>query len=92
MNLTPSDFEAEAKLLKRKVDFGADYALTQPIFEPLRARTFISFYEDTYGPLTLPLLCGVLPLASVRHAIFLKNEVPGMSVPDDLVRRMEERH
>ncbi len=89
VNLTPPDFEAEAKLLKRKIDFGSDYALTQPIFEPLRARTFISFYEDTYGPLTLPLLCGVLPLASVRHAVFLKNEVPGMSVPDDLVRRME---
>ena len=89
VNLTPTDVEAEAKLLKRKIDFGADYALTQPVFEPARARAFRAFYEERYGPLTLPLLVGVLPLASVRHAVFLKNEVPGMSVPDDLVRRMD---
>ena len=89
LNLTPTDVESEAKLLKRKIDFGADYALTQPVFEPARARAFRAFYEDHYGPLTLPLLVGILPLASVRHAVFLKNEVPGMSVPDELVRRMD---
>ena len=89
LNLTPTDVESEAKLLKRKIDFGADYALTQPVFEPERARAFRAFYEDHYGPLTLPLLVGILPLASVRHAVFLKNEVPGMSVPDELVRRMD---
>ena len=88
VNLTPTDIEAEAKLLKRKVDFGANFALTQPVFDPLRARTFVDHYANTYGPLELPLLCGILPLASVRHAVFLKNEVPGMSVPEALVRRM----
>ena len=50
---------------------------------------FMTFYAETYGPLKLPLLCGVLPLASARHAVFLKNEVPGMSLPDHLVKRME---
>lgn len=89
VNLTPADIDAEAKLLKRKIDFGAAYALTQPVFDPHLARAFLTHYESTYGPLTLPLLCGVLPLASVRHAIFLKNEVPGMRVPDSIVRRME---
>ena len=88
LNLTPTDIEAEAKLLKRKVDFGANFALTQPVFDPLRARTFLDHYANTYGSLELPLLCGVLPLASVRHAVFLKNEVPGMSVPETLIRRM----
>lgn len=89
VNLTPSDVDAEAKLLHRKIEFGADYALTQPVFDSARAHAFVRHYQDRYGSLTLPLLIGVLPLASVRHAIFLKNEVPGMSVPDDLVRRME---
>jgi methionine synthase / methylenetetrahydrofolate reductase(NADPH) len=89
VNLTPMDFDAEAKLLRRKIEFGADYALTQPVFDSVRAHAFVAHYENTYGPLTLPLLVGVLPLASVRHAVFLKNEVPGMSVPDELVRRMD---
>jgi methionine synthase / methylenetetrahydrofolate reductase(NADPH) len=89
VNLTPTDFEAEAKLLRRKIEFGADYALTQPVFDSVRAHAFVKFFEDNYGPLTLPLLIGILPLASVRHAVFLKNEVPGMSVPDELVHRMD---
>ncbi len=88
LNLTPMDVAAEAKLLKRKIDFGAGFALTQPVFDPDRAQAFIAHFTDTYGPLTLPLLCGVLPLASVRHAVFLKNEVPGMSVPEAVVERM----
>ncbi len=88
LNLTPMDIAAEAKLLRRKIAFGAGFALTQPVFDPARARAFITHYNATYGPLTLPLLCGVLPLASVRHAVFLKNEVPGMSVPDHIVKRM----
>lgn len=88
VNLTPSDIDAEAKLLKRKIDFGANYALTQPVFDPILARLFLAQYESMYGPLELPLLCGVLPLASVRHAVFLKNEVPGMRVPDAIVERM----
>ena len=88
VNLTPIDEAAEAKLLHRKIEFGANFALTQPIFDSFRAQRFISFYQNTYGPLTLPILCGLLPLASVRHAIFLKNEVPGMSVPDALLVRM----
>ena len=88
VNLTAQDVKAEAKLLKRKIDFGADFALTQPVFEPTAALAFIERYEAAYGPLALPLLLGVLPLASVRHAVFLRNEVPGMSVPEWLVTRM----
>ena len=58
------------------------------MFEPTAALAFIEHYEAAYGPLALPLLLGVLPLASVRHAVFLRNEVPGMSVPESLVTRM----
>jgi methionine synthase / methylenetetrahydrofolate reductase(NADPH) len=89
VNLTPTDFAAEAKLLRRKISFGAGFALTQPVFDPARAEAFLAFYRDTYGPPMVPLLCGVLPLASVRHAVFLQNEVPGMSLPAHIVTRME---
>jgi methionine synthase / methylenetetrahydrofolate reductase(NADPH) len=88
-NLTPSDFDKEAKLLKKKIDCGADFALTQPVFDPQIAHAFLDHYEKTIGPLKLPILIGILPLASPRHAVFLKNEVPGMLVPDELITRMD---
>ncbi len=88
-NLTPQDFDKEAKLLKKKIDCGADFALTQPVFAPEVARQFIKYYEGLFGKLTLPILMGVLPLSSVRHAEFLRNEVPGMMLPDAIVKRLE---
>lgn len=87
-NLTPEDFEKEAKLLKKKIDSGADFALTQPVFDPQLARAFLDYYRQTCGPLTLPILVGILPLASVGHAQFLRNEVPGMVVPDQIIQRL----
>ena len=87
-NLTPGDFDKEAKLLKKKIDCGADFALTQPMFDVETALNFIAHYEKLFGKLSLPILVGILPLASVRHAEFLRNEVPGMMLPDALVQRM----
>jgi homocysteine S-methyltransferase len=88
-NLTPADFDKEAKLLKKKIECGADFALTQPVFDPAIARKFIAHYESLFGQLSLPVLVGILPLASVRHAEFLRNEVPGMALPDAIVQRLE---
>jgi len=88
-NLTPQDFDKEAKLLKKKIDFGADFALTQPVFDVEVARQFLDYYASVYGPLPLPVLMGVLPLASARHAEFLRNEVPGMMMPEAVVKRLE---
>jgi homocysteine S-methyltransferase len=87
-NLTPDDFDKEAKLLRKKIDSGADFALTQPVFDPGVARSFLAHYERQFGHLDLPVLVGVLPLASVRHAQFLRNEVPGMVMPDHIVERL----
>lgn len=88
-NLTPQDFDKEAKLLKKKIDCGADFALTQPVFDVEVAAQFLDYYASVYGPLKLPVLMGVLPLASVRHAEFLRNEVPGMMLPEAIVKRLE---
>ena len=88
-NLTPQDFDKEAKLLRKKIECGADFALTQPVFDVDVARKFLDYYAEVYGPLPLPVLMGVLPLASARHAEFLRNEVPGMMMPEAVVKRLE---
>lgn len=88
-NLTPADFDKEAKLLRKKIECGADFALTQPVFDADVARQFIAHYEQLFGKLSLPILIGILPLASVRHAQFLHNEVPGMVMPERIIQRLE---
>jgi methionine synthase I (cobalamin-dependent)/5,10-methylenetetrahydrofolate reductase len=82
LNPAPGDLSKECQLLHRKVEAGATFALSQPVYSLDPVRRFRTAYEDLYGPLELPILAGVLPLASSRHAEFLHNEVPGMVIPD----------
>jgi homocysteine S-methyltransferase len=88
LNLTPQDPEREIKNLKRKVEAGADFLLTQPVYQPEQAEAFLQRYAEQAGPLQAPVLVGVLPLYSARHAAFLHNEVPGVSIPEALRQRM----
>ncbi len=88
LNLTPPDPAREAKVLRRKIRNGADFALTQPVYDPDRARAFLRFYEERYGPIPIPILVGILPLYGVRHAAFLHNEVPGIDIPPAIRERM----
>jgi homocysteine S-methyltransferase len=88
LDLTPTDPEREIKVLGRKIESGADFALTQPVFDLVAAQAFIARYEAENGPLTLPMLAGVLPLYNARHADFLHNEVPGITIPEDIRQRM----
>lgn len=88
LNLTPADPEREMTLLRRKIRNGADFALTQPVFDPAAAKQFVELYEATYGEKMLPLIVGVKPLYNGRNAEFLHYEVPGMSIPEPLRRRM----
>jgi len=90
LNLAPPDPEQEIKNLRRKLKAGADFILTQPIYDPQAARSFLQYIERELGkPLGIPLLVGILPLANNRHAAFLHNEVPGITIPDSLRARME---
>jgi methionine synthase I (cobalamin-dependent)/5,10-methylenetetrahydrofolate reductase len=84
LNLTPPDIDAEARVLHRKIEAGADFALTQPVFDIERALAFLSRYQSRYGRPPIPILAGVLPLYSERHADFLHNEVPGIQIPDHI--------
>ncbi len=90
LNLTPKNIERETKLLRKKVKNGADFALTQPIFEPAAARQFIESYEEAYGEPMLPVLAGIKPLYNSRNAEFLHHEVPGIIIPDEFRLRMRE--
>jgi homocysteine S-methyltransferase len=89
-NLTPLDPEREMQVLHRKIENGADFALTQPIYEVSAAQAFLNRYQAEYGPLTLPLIAGVLPLYNARHTEFLHNEVPGINIPPEVRQQMHQ--
>ncbi|MFQ5400893.1 MAG: bifunctional homocysteine S-methyltransferase/methylenetetrahydrofolate reductase [Anaerolineae bacterium] len=90
LNLTPKDPEREMKLLRKKIRSGADFALTQPIFDPATAQAFVAEYETRFDEPILPIIAGVKPLYNSRNAEFLHHEVPGMSIPEAQRRRMRE--
>ncbi len=90
LNLAPRNPEREIKIIQRKIESGADFFLTQPVFEPEKAKEFLDFYAETYGPLSKPILAGVLPLYNSRHANFLHNEVPGIHIPKEDLARIKD--
>jgi methionine synthase / methylenetetrahydrofolate reductase(NADPH) len=78
------DRERELRRLEDKKVAGAELVMTQPVYDP---RTLERFLDDA-APLGLPVMVGILPLASHRNAEFLHNEVPGMSIPAEYRERM----
>jgi homocysteine S-methyltransferase len=83
---TREDLEEEARRLRAKLEAGANFVMTQPIFDAAVWRRFL----DVYGVerLDVPVLIGILPLQSSRHAEFLHNEVPGITLTDEARERM----
>jgi len=84
LNLNADDLEKEIEKLKHKIENGAHFIETQPIYEP---ETLERFLEKVNFSLP-PILGGILPLRSSRHAEFLHNEVPGITIPDKIRERM----
>lgn len=74
----------------RKLQAGADLVMTQPIYDAAIIREFLQKYGDKYGQVEKPILLGVLPLMSSKHAEFLHNEVPGITLTDEARRRMRD--
>jgi 5,10-methylenetetrahydrofolate reductase len=89
LNLCPQDVESEIKNLHRKVKAGADFFLTQPIYRPEDGPKLLEAYEKKHGKLNKPILAGILPLVSAKHANFLHHEVPGVFIPDEARHRIE---
>ena len=85
-NLNADPLEPEMRLMRRKVEAGAHFFFTQNVFDE---RVLERFCEGAkkFGR---PVIVGVLPLANQRHAEFLHNEVPGMTVPEPVRERMRK--
>ncbi len=85
---TRPDLQQEIERLHAKLAAGADFVMTQPVFDFSTWRNFVAQYEIRYGPIEVPVLLGVLPLQSFRHASFLHNEVPGITLTEEALERM----
>ena len=81
------DMKRELRRTKEKVEAGAEFIITQPVFSVDSLFTFL----DAIGDLNIPVVAGIWPLASYRNAEFMRNEVPGVVVPDEIMERMERR-
>ena len=71
-----------------KINAGAEYAITQPIFDSQALLRFLDNVEKNINP--IPVVAGIWPLVSLRNAEFLKNEVPGVEIPDAILERMSK--
>ncbi len=90
LNLCPPDAEQESRNLRRKLRAGVDFFVTQPIYRPEQGSGFLSKYEARYGAVDKPVLVGILPLVSLKHANFLNHEVPGIAIPEKTIKRLEK--
>jgi methionine synthase / methylenetetrahydrofolate reductase(NADPH) len=84
LNMTDEQTDQEIEKYWRKIDAGAQFIMTQPIYEMAPILRFL----DRVGKPPIPMILGCIPLHSSRHAEFLHNEVPGITIPDDVRARM----
>ena len=83
---TALDQRREIDRFRQKVEAGAEYAVTQPVFDP---DALLRLLDQVQGLVKdIPVIAGVWPLASLRNAQFMKNEVPGVVIPDAIMERM----
>lgn len=88
VNPAAVDLERELKRFAWKVEAGAEYAITQPVFDPDQLERFLHRVEG----FRIPIIAGIWPLVSLRNAEFLANEVPGVTVPAEILARMKSVH
>lgn len=85
-NPSASDLEAEVSRLEQKVEAGAHFAQTQPIYDP---RILERWQAKIAGRVRIPILYGIMPLKSHEFAVRMNRDVPGIIIPDEVIRRME---
>jgi homocysteine S-methyltransferase len=84
VNPAAVDPAVELKRFEYKVEAGAEYAITQPVFDVGQLERFLGQINHV----RIPIIAGIWPLVSVRNAEFLANEVPGVVVPESIITRM----
>lgn len=85
VSLSPADPDKELEKLKQRADAGATFAMSQPVFDVETVERFL----ERAGRIGIQILPGLLPLASLKQALYLHNEVPGMTLPASLLQRLE---
>jgi homocysteine S-methyltransferase len=80
------DFDREIARLAEKKEAGAQAVMTQPVYDPAILERFLAAVK----PLGLPVMVGILPLASTKNATFLHENVPGMHVPPEVLQRLKD--
>ncbi len=80
------DPDYELRRFEAKVEAGAEFAITQPVFDVRVLEKFMKKIEHC----KIPVIAGIWPFASYRNALFMQNEVPGVTVPDEIIKRMKE--
>jgi 5,10-methylenetetrahydrofolate reductase len=86
VNPNADDLGKEIDRFERKANAGADFAFTQPLYDLSALERFLKKVSSV----KIPILLGILPLRSYRHAEFMHYEVPGINVPEEIRRRMRE--
>jgi methionine synthase I (cobalamin-dependent)/5,10-methylenetetrahydrofolate reductase len=86
VNPGAGDMDRELSRFAWKVDAGAEFAVTQPVFDARQLEAFLKRVEE----FKTPIVAGIWPLVSLRNAEFLANEVPGVSVPENVLARMKK--
>lgn len=84
LNMTDEETDQEIEKYRRKIGAGAHFIMTQPIYELAPLERFL----ERAGKPPIPILLGCIPLHSSRHAEYLHNEVPGITIPADVRSRM----
>ncbi len=84
LNMGAADLQREVRVMRRKLEAGADFFLTQPVYDVTTVERFL----ELTGDIPVPVIMGLLPLRSYRHAAFLHHEVPGITIPETLLERM----
>ncbi len=85
LDMNPETLDRELPRLARKLEAGVEFFMTQPVYEP----EVLENFERRAGKLPVPVLVGILPLQSFRHAEFLHNEVPGITIPQWVREKMQ---
>lgn len=85
LNVNAQNFAEELKRAQKKVDCGAGFFMTQPIYTP----TALENLALAKRTLSAKILAGFMPVASYKNALFLHHEVSGVEIPDDILRRLE---
>ena len=86
LNLVYDDQKDEVGRFRKKLEAGAHFVMTQPIYQVEDLTRFL----DEFGDVNLPILVGIMPLHSSKHAEYLHNEVPGITIPEHIREAMSK--